>query len=607
MQTAKAPRLEEDTVMGNAPMEEAASSHVDQLQSLLASYYPQYARVNYIPVPVDNNELVGSEALSKSQLHESSIRYRCQVTLFEMLIETRDLYLTFEEAKEAAAKVALDLLAEFNNVIRSRSTEARFGRLFQPLVEEMTKGLATTTSMIDPLEQQKVDQGHAPVISVEYYKGLGTLDMQKSLFTSKLAACYEKMSAAGIPAKMAKVTPNPPKQNVAVTANTTEPSKESFDDSLVDPLSAIHQHFQKQGGTCAAPDFEFFDGKTRNMFGCIGKYQGQSYVAPGTYKTKKDAKRAAAILICRAIFGTSAPVASIDTVVETNDTVIARSSDVKGSIVTVNSGQATPVERIEPSTSKLELEPPAGKRFVSIINECCQVNRLPQPDYQCQTGDSINSYYVMHLSNPFNPATIRLLGGTCSDDQVLPKRFVSAPFTKKADAKEDCAGRVFVFLKEQSVFDENGALHKRQPAQLNSRSNRQDRYFDQKQASQQPSTPYNRPNQNHQQQMQHPQQQNFMPTLPQVPHWPPQNPAAMAPLSAPFPFPPMPMHPQQQNPMYPNFPPMPPPPFMMFPPLMSPPAVLDPNMRQGISPTANQQQQQNQSVATNPNDPRLRK
>lgn len=538
------------------------AGNVDKLEALLASFYPQYARVRYIPVQVNLDEL----SKDKRQLSaDSNIRYRCKVFLFEMFLECRDLYLTLDEAKEAVASMAVDLLAEFNSVIQCRSTDNRFGILFQPLLEEMTKNLASHS--IDPSEEERVSYGHKAVTSVERYKEVGSLGLQKGILSANLSAIYEKMNATGTVQSggTPKPTPAPTPSEPHVPKKLMMPTAE---EALVDPLTAIHSHCQKRAGACDAPDFQIFEGKTRSMFGCIGKYDGRSYIAEGIYKTKKDAKRAAAALICQDVFGISVPVAGSDTAVAAKDAVIASSFDVKGTSTAFGAGVHAAIEKIEPAAEKITAEPPPGKKYISMVNECCQVNKLSQPDYQCQTGDNISTYFIIHALNCFDKATIQRIGGQVSTEAELPKRFISAAFTRKNDAKEDCAARIYFFLREHGVFNENGSLKRSAAPYTGGRSNtsyhqnhQDSRYFD------------SRP----------PVKQYQPPRFPPVPSWPPQMPPLPhfngVPPLPPFPFPMLPGQFPSMPGQFPSPIQFPSQMFPPIPPLMNPPAILDPSLR----------------------------
>jgi len=568
-QSSKTAKLDQDASINAA----ACISFVDKLEALIATFYPQYALVRYMPIRVEKHE-------------GSIVRWRCKLHLFEMLLECRKAYISLEEAKEAVARTAIDLLTEFNIVIRSRSTDARFGQLFQPLLDEMTKSLVNS-SMLDPIEEEKIALGHEPVLSVEKYKDLGSLSLQKSVLSANLSAIYEKMTSTGMAQTNKQQAP------VQVNQKATKsniPSSNSYNilpvggdgSELMDPLSAIHVHYQKRAGSCEAPDFQIFEGKSKMLFGCIGKYDGKNYIAEGIYKTKKDAKRAAAVLICQDIFGANCPVAVAGVVVGSTNAVVANFHGIS---------REQSNEKINPAPERLSEAPPVGKRFVSLVNECCQVHRLSQPDYQCKTGESISNFFILHALNTFDPSTIQRLGGSIKVGEELPRRFVSAAFTKKMDAKEDCAARIYAFLRDCGVFSLDGNLTKRNEPSFQAALGNP--YYDNgggRSEGYQGNRHYN----NSQQQY----QMMRAPPVQALPAWPPSFPLPMVvPPMPPFPFPMIPPAPgqqQQQMPgMFPPFPPMPhgmpSPPHFMFPPMMAPPASSPWQSPQAPAPTKNVQ------------------
>ncbi len=552
----------------NKMEDQPSMTYEDRLQALIATFYPQFARLKYTPIEIDIDKM-----LSSSRPSSHTIRYRCKIYIFDMFLESRDLYITFEEAKEAVAKLAYDMLNEFNFIVRSRKTDQRFGRLFQPLIDAMTANLASLHTSEEAFD-------HHQVLSIERYKEAGSLSLQKDVLSATFSAIYDKMN--GIQKKQAPEpvpTVKAVTQKIATVSRTSDSQEAASqnNETLLDPLSALFEHYQKRGGLTTAPEFEIFQGKTPYLFGCRCRYDGKDYIAEGIYKTKKDAKRAVATIVCEAFFGEHAPLLRVEGSQKASgskDIVFAKSIDIAGTkIVASSQGTCTSdqTEPIEPAQEKVNVEPPAGKKFVSIINEACQINKLPQPDYLCKTGDTISSYFIMYAHNLFDRATLQKLGLNAPEGFEPPKRFVSAPFTKKSDAKEDCAGRFFIYLRDLGVFDDNCSLLVR------------------------PSQP------TQQQRYSHNQRRTQSNTNAALPNWgngPPP----------PFPFPFSPPHPGalRQLPRMPPLPMVPPMPMMPQMLIGSPPAFFPPfpPVFPGIPKQQSPHTQSQQSQPQPPNDPR---
>lgn len=436
----------------------AAASNVDRLQALLAVYYPQCTRVQYMPVRA------GTPGDSLPRLLDAAepARYRCRILVFDMLLESRDLHPSIEEAQEAVARMAVELLTEFSAVIRDRSSDSRFGRLLEPLIREMAGKLARPP--LEPGELEKLAMGLPAVQSIERFKEVESFASQAAVLSPILAAIFEKQSAASVLAPGATGPSSPP-----VGAPAAQPPKAEAGhaaEELLDPLTVVHEHCQKKGGALAPPAFDVFIGKTVQIFGCRASYDGKDYITEAIYKTKKDAKRAAATLICEALFGTSCPMARVKPEIAPRatpqDVVFAKSHD-PSSFTTYDARAARPAQpvgRIEPAASRLAAVPPAGKRFVSILNELYQVTRLGQPEYQFQTGDTIGSYYVCYLPSRFDAVFLEELDAHLVHER-LPLQFVSQAFTKKTDAKEDCAARAVLFLQAHGLIDDQGRARRR--------------------------------------------------------------------------------------------------------------------------------------------------
>jgi hypothetical protein len=570
----------------------------DRLQSLAAEYYPHYAGIAYEKVEMPSDH---------------GTRYRCKLVIFDMVLESREVHEQWEDAKEAAAKLGYELLKEFNATIQMRANDARFERLFKPLIDEIVSGLAPIKA--DPAEEAKKALGLPAILSVDRYKQTDSLPQQKSVLSPLLSAIFTKMNAPGTlpkaeekPADVAG--PAPKKPGIAKEApSPAEPA---------DPVMILQEHYQKMSATAAPPAYEFFE-RTREkrlLFGCKASYQGADYIVEASYATKREAKKAVAGQVCAALFGKTLEVAEVADAVPSasssarpKDFVYANSNKILDSPVVPATTYTSPdggasltvlqqanPSKLAPASERSKLDPlPDGRKYVSVVNEFCQFLKVAQPAYQFQTGDSITTFYVAHADTPFTPASIDRIGRADGDDG--PKKFVGVACTKKNDAKEDCAMRIFEFMLKQRWVDATGkrvvgnsnpaaeSKGKRpyhNPAGDSRRPSPSPRYYS---SSLPPAAPYPVPQHPHQQH----QHQNFMSTSPA--QFMPTPPGAAIP--PPFFPPPFPMFnpnapPGGSNPSMPmSAPPfMPIPPFP-FPPRFTPPASGQPQhpFPQQISPT----------------------
>ncbi|PJF16935.1 hypothetical protein PSACC_03272 [Paramicrosporidium saccamoebae] len=418
--------------------EVAKSPHVEKLQNLLAMYFPQFGEVQYQRIEVEGSGHFASRAGAMSL-----VQYRCRALLFGMPIETRTVYAEWDTAKEAAAQSAFTILAEFLRLVHGRTDDPMFGKMFAPLVKELEAYRQQPVPMLLE-EQAAIDAGHQPVIRLtDYDKGT---EAKERVLGPLLSAVYAKVTN---PNDKDKVPASPEAdQPKATTAMDVEPASVSRPPDQ-NPMSVLYTHCQKSNGKLAKP--EFTDFRKDVYFGAIGTYAGEKVAVAAVYRKKQEAFQEAARLLCERILGNVIQFKPIPadctgpTLVDAQNFIVANSIDVVTNTIKVQSAASTSVKELEewqrelPSGPASVEYPPGGQKFVSLVNEFCQIMGMPGPNF---TTRNVNA----SLS----------LSYCCIVDNFYDKKYVSYAFQKKQEAKEDCAARIFQDLKDRGLVNERG-------------------------------------------------------------------------------------------------------------------------------------------------------
>lgn len=465
-------------------------SYTDQLQSLLAKHYPQYGLVTYERLIIDGQTgrmraaTEGDMAADNcddpnARPHAtSSRRYKCRVRLFEMSLEGREVFPTWMAAQEAVAKMGLDMLREFNRIILDRATDKKFGRILAPLVEQMKAQVANAVPQEPPygisipdgvvaVEKERTDRALA--VQPQIMGDLLSSISQKMNSTSENFVRAEPTTAAASSPRISSDTeaPNATETNNN-TADSTDPSSSRFN-----PISCLFEHYQKirldPTKTVEEPKFGFF---TKNkLHGCIVQYMEKTFTAPASYQKQVDAKKAACRDACHHLYGDIVPLEAVEMapIAKMTNSVAASlessaNAGIKEVVIVANTKELLNSSKeaddsLAPHPKPVNLPPlKNNQKYVSAINQLSQVQKCPAPSYTFTSGKSLSAFFVCTSDNPFTEMIQAAMQDRCAEEieASMQKRFISAAFVGKMDAKEDCAARIFAHLRECGVIDEDG-------------------------------------------------------------------------------------------------------------------------------------------------------
>jgi hypothetical protein len=423
-------------------------SNVERLGNVLTLYFPQHGTPEFRRLPVPGHST-----------------FRCEVNLFGMPVETREQFSSWSDAKEAAAQNAFILLSEFLRLIRGRQDDPVFGKIFAPLIKELETFRAVNN--VDVAEEEKVAMGHGRVIGS---------NMRDETTKERMLGPILSPLVAGFTSGVGRI--------VALSADTArigvvEPTTDKMDGSeslsnnerrsnVVNPISILYQHYQKRSSSIDCPKFEEFD--RRGYYGCIGRYMGHEAVIKAVYRKRNDARYEAARILCSKVLGDLVVIVPIapncpdtedilvkDYSMGRTQTLLNKSSE--NGVVQVsaapmpiiihdinaaknNPGSTVTEEHLKgmptgPWTEKLL----NGKKYISAVLEYCQKMQVSPPIYRdMSVNQSLTNAYCVRV------------------ESFDGRSFMSYAHTRKQDAKEDCAARIFQHLLKKRFVDEDGQV-----------------------------------------------------------------------------------------------------------------------------------------------------
>ena len=212
------------------------------------------------------------------------------------------------------------------------------------------------------------------------------------------------------------------------------------------PIPAFYEYVEKQSSKDPINFDDFVKGQ---HFGCRLRWGKKFWVAPAEHRQKKDAHNYAAVMACVESFGDGFTFEGVDPRIYfkwTRESVRQASDKYSFGLSDelLEEGSVKQSDLID--VSKIKIEPlPDGRKFTSVINEICQKMRFTAPNYQVASVNALTNYYVCTVRN----------------FQDLPV-VESSPFTKKNEAKEDVAGRIYYLLEQNGIVDEASRIIGRQ-------------------------------------------------------------------------------------------------------------------------------------------------
>ena len=430
-----------DTDNHNDTVSSKVACQVAKLAELVSIYFPQYGPVEYTRIEV----LAGTET-----------KYQCSVNMFGVMVESAGVHDNWEAAREATAQCAVTVLSEFLRLVQARQDDSKFGKLFTPVVKAMEVYQTVPSSAVRRKREEMQRQGHGIVLPMEDNP---EVEAAKAEFLGPvLNGILNKLCHPSI----ADSQKDDPSTSTTPSTSTVIVSKKPASESQeINPISFLYQHYQKRSNQVEPPSIEHFT-KAR-YFGAVGKYFGHKVVVKALYTKKNDARYEAARLLCLQIMGDLVtfrvipPDLSDESGVEAKEASVATSKVVISdtipsdspislgiSIQPVAAGGAT----IKDLSDSFVKEIPSGpleerglmdRAFIIIFNDFLQKMHLPMPNFSYFTvNQSLTRAYCCRVKD--------------FDGQI----FMSYAFIKKQDAKEDCVGRIVLYMLKKGMIDAYG-------------------------------------------------------------------------------------------------------------------------------------------------------
>lgn len=409
----------------------------DEVERLLCMYFPQYPPLEYRNVSFDKE------------------CFLVEVNLFDVNVCSEESFTYLEEAEEETAKLCLELLTSFlkalkiNNTNTENEDEIGLKEVFDPLVKFMREFKPKLIAKQDGEVLNAVfseEQWKSSFIGEELVGPL--LDNITSEHGRNKEFSLDQIDTFSKDGTS-------PLEREDLKCNVSNVVEENA-------ISFLFQHWQKKSQTLQPPIFEFF---TKGPYhGCSLKFDGDSIIVPAVYKKRIDAKCEAARIGVAQIFGPlkkftplkpDEPMAlnswlNDKSIIEVNENaqISFNLTDDNVSNVSLKPWDHIQLNPLLPSqlqqlisipTDTLDIKAPPGLNFVSLVNEYCQMNRLDLPKFNSITkNEGLNVISFCSSIDSFP-----LINGP----------IMSQSFSKKSEAKNDCAGRLYKILVERGLIN----------------------------------------------------------------------------------------------------------------------------------------------------------
>lgn len=380
-----------------------------------------------------------------------TISYKAQ---FKLLGQTFNsgCHCSRHEALESVSGVAFEVVKEFQNLILLqtdasincealssllRPVKIEAGKVASTVTQEALKSVSEIKSRLVEVENENINLKVKTKSEKIIEKMQGSIQMNKPE-----------------PVKVSKIEkPVTPVQDID-TSVSMSPLKLEESEKLARkttnigaPIPTFYEFVEKQSSSEVIVFDDFVKGQ---CYGCRLRWGKRFWVAPAEYRQKKDAHNFAAVMACVELFGEGFTFEGIDPRLYHNLTreSVRIASDKYSFGTSEELLSNEPSSPIEIEVQNIKIEPLSdGRKFLSVINEICQKMRFTPPNYQVASVNALTNYYVCTIKNFHDLPTIE-----------------SAPFTKKNEAKEDAAGRIYYFLKQKGIVDEASRIIGRQKA-----------------------------------------------------------------------------------------------------------------------------------------------
>lgn len=213
-----------------------------------------------------------------------------------------------------------------------------------------------------------------------------------------------------------------------IKAENKSKEKSVDDDESGDYVSLLYEYAR---GVMPDPNFSYIE--EHGQFRGKVEFLGQVFVCEKLHRTKNKAKNGVAMIAYKELIEKSSLTLHAIRVEESSKVLSLPESLSQTSFE--NFHHSAVVASAEP----FKAEPlPAGKKYLSIVNEYCQKNKIQAPEYDFILSNNISSIYV--CQSKFENSV-----------------FTSSQFNRKGDAKEDVAARIYhhISIKPQETLPKN--------------------------------------------------------------------------------------------------------------------------------------------------------
>lgn len=386
---------------------------------------------------------------------DGSISYIARIKLLGQTFNSGPLG-SKEEALESVSSLAYEVIKEFKNLVLSETDSSlkceALSSLFRPLKEEARKVASSVTqealrsvseinNRLIEVENEKINANVKTKTEkiVEKMQGSIQIERPEPVKVSKIDTNADVSSGKSDSAQKDTLRPEISLSPLNIEESSKPKAKEKERRTNIGaPIPAFYEFVEKQ----SSKDPIVFDDFNKGLiYGCRLSWGKKFWVAPAEFKQKKDARNYVAVMACVECFGEGFTFEGVDPRIYHNWTreSVRQASDKYSfacSDELLANGATDDMLEIDPSTIKVE-PLSDGRKFTSVINEICQKLRMTPPNFQIASVNTLTNYYVCTVRNFHD----------------LPQ-IESVPFTKKNEAKEDAAGRIYYLLKQRGLVDE---------------------------------------------------------------------------------------------------------------------------------------------------------
>lgn len=396
------------------------TNYKNEIERLLCLYFPQYPPLEYRNIsPISNT-------------------YLMETNLFDINIRSFTSFNNLVEAEEETAKLCVDLLTSFLSALKmdfnddDKISNIGLKEVFDPLIKFM-KEFKPKSISVDNFE------GANEVISEDKWRLSFVAEEMVGPLLDNIQEDHGRKKEFTID-EIANYCNNgisPFEKIIEIQDSTSNIAEDNA-------ISFLFQHWQKKSHTLQPPTFDFF---TKGQYhGCSLSFDGHSIIIPAIYKKRMDAKCEAARKGVECIFGTlkkfdpikpDDPLALLSWNKDCNishEMLNIDHYDKKAQFLT-----SSPSTQLKIPNDILDIKPPSGLNFVSLVNEYCQLNRLDVPIFKSITRNE----------------GLNVISFCCSIESFvdIDCPIISQSFSKKSDAKNDCAGRLYKKMCDKGMID----------------------------------------------------------------------------------------------------------------------------------------------------------